>query len=389
MISVSRLNRLLERAWARKILPEPPFEAALARWQAEGDPRWTAPLTVLVRSLEREADLNPLGRTLAYGQISRAVAARQRAERLWRTHPEILETRLRAPVVVLGQMRSGTTRIHRLLACDPRFRFTRFFETMAPIAPRSFDTRRLAAAAGLRFLHSLNPDLQAVHPTSATAAEEEFGLFSLSFHGAQFEAQWRIPAFVRWWEEADRRPVYADFRRLMQTLAWSRPGDGGPWLMKAPQFLEDLDLLLEQFPDARLICLDRDPAAVVGSSASLVWNQMKLQSDTADKAWIGGEWLRKTVRRAEASSLVRRARLDVPQIEIGFDEVDRDWRAAMRRIYGFLGLALPSATEERMAGYLADADRSGFRGHRYGLADFGLDADEVRNFVGTAPAYAL
>src|SRR5690606_14159517 len=95
------------------------------------------------------------------------------------------------------------------------------------------------------------------HPTSATAVEEAYGLLSLSFYGAHFEAQWRVPGFTRWWEGEDRGAVYRDFRRFLQTLAWRRGGPARPWVLKAPQLMEDLDALLAVFPDARLICLQR------------------------------------------------------------------------------------------------------------------------------------
>ena len=365
------------------------MERALAGWCEGGDARWTRPLRILVDSLRGEADLNPIGRTLAYGQLSRAVAARGRAERLWQRRPEILERRLERPIVVLGQMRSGTTRIHRLLACDRRFRFTRLFETMTPVPRRGPDLRPTAAAAGIRFLHALNPELAAVHPTSARAAEEEFGLFSLSFYGAQLEAQWRVPSFAAYWQSADRAPVYADFRRLMQTIAWSRGPGSARWILKAPQFTEDLDHLLAAFPDVRLICLERDPEQVVASSASLVWNQMKVQSDAADRHWIGAEWLRKTAHREARARQVRRLRPDVPQIDLRFEDVNRDWRGEMRRVYDFLGEPLTGETERRMARYLAQAERSGFRSHSYALEDFGLDARSVRETIGRAASFPL
>ncbi len=380
----ARLSAALDRAWQAKLLPEPRLERgalgpgpmrARSGW-------WTEPLDALLASLREEAGLNPLGRAMAYGQVSRALAARMQAERLWRRRPEILAARLPAPVVVLGQMRSGTTRIHRLLACDPRFRHTRFFETVSPVPPRGPDLRPLAAAAGLRFLHALNPELAAVHPTGVYAAEEEFGLFSLSFHGAQYEAQWRVPGFTRYWEQRPRTEVYAEFRMLMQTLHWARGGGDACWLLKAPQFMEDLDLLLGIFPDARLICLHRDPAQVVASSASLAWHQMRIQSDSADPRWIGRDWLRRSARRAQRAEAVRARRPDVPQIDLDFDAVGRDWRGEVRRIYDFLGLELTPAVEAAMARYLARAEASGFRGHRYRLADFGLAEDEVRNAFG-------
>lgn len=381
-----RLDRALAAAWRFGLLPEPRLERAALGPPTVAGAWWEEPLAVLLGSLREEARLTPLGRTMAYGQLARALAARRRAEALWCRRPEILARRLERPVVILGQMRSGTTRIHRLLACDPHFAFTRLYETMSPVPPAAIDLRPASAWAGLRFLHALNPALRTIHPTAPFAAEEEFGLFSLSFHGAQFEAQWRVPAFARWWEEADRRPVYADFRKLMQILAWHRRGPAGAWLLKAPQFMEDADLLLDQFPDARIVRLHRDPAAIVGSSASLVWNQMRLQSDRADPRWIGAEWLARTARRERRAAAALAARPGVPVIDLAFDEVGRDWRGAVRRVYDFLGLELAPGVEAAMARYLARAEASGFRGHRYRLADFGLDAREVRETVGAAAA---
>ncbi|HEY0626912.1 MAG TPA: sulfotransferase [Allosphingosinicella sp.] len=368
---MSRINQLLTKAWRKGLLPEPVLERAVLE-KAAGytlrEHRLQEALERLLWSLREEAALNPIGKAMAHGQIVRLLRERARAERLWAQHPEILEWPMSAPIVVLGQMRSGTTRLQRLLACDRRLAHTRLFETMSPV-PRH--GRRLETYAGLKIMAALNPELARIHPAAPNHPEEEFGLFSLSLFGAQIEAQWRVPSFARWWEGEDRRPVYRDFRRLMQTIAWSRR-DKRPRVMKAPQFMEDLDLLLEAFPDARLIRLRRDAAAVVASSASLVWNQMRVQSDDADKAWIGAEWLRKTQRREEAAAKVLSARPELPQIKVEFDAVSRDWQGEMRRIYAFLDMELTEEVEGRMRRYLERAERSGFRGHSYNPQEFGL-----------------
>src|SRR3546814_7702400 len=82
---------------------------------------------------------------------------------------------------------------------------------------------------------------------------------------------------------------------LLRLTGWLRGEDPAkPWLLKTPQHMLDLPALLRVFPDARIIFTHRDPAAVVGSSCSLAWNQMCLQSDYVDPRWIGREWLRKT-----------------------------------------------------------------------------------------------
>lgn len=387
--NVARANRALEAVWRSGLLPRPRLEPdvleatalrGLPRTALGPDDGWRAPLEVLLRSLREEAGLNPLGLTMAHGQIVMMLRARIRAAALWRAHPEILARPVAGPVVILGQMRSGTTRLHRLLACDPRFGFTRMAEAMipAPFArrPGARDSRRLRARAGLATIERLNPELGRIHPTTPAAAEEEFGWLSFGFGAAQFEAQWRAPGFTRWWETQDKAGLYREFGALLRTNVWFRREDPEkPWILKAPQFLEDLPALLAAFPDARLICLERDLAEVVPSSASLVWNQMRIQSDTADPAWIGREWLRRTRRRAGIAATTLRARPAVPRIEVGYAEMTRDWRGEMTRIYEFLGLGLTAGVVERMQACLDGATRH--RGHRYSLAQFGLEAADL------------
>lgn len=342
-----------------------------------GPDHWREPFRVLAESLADEAQLNPVGLMLAHGQLLKALRGRLRAHELWRRRPEVLERPIPAPVVVLGSMRSGTTRVQRLLACDRRLSHTRLFEALSPVPDRGPDRRALRTDAGLRFLRALNPRVAAVHPTRARAPDEEFGLFAYSFSGAHYLAQWHVPRFQRWWEGRDARAVHAEFRRLLQTVAWSRGGpDGRPWVLKAPQFMEELDALLAAFPDARLLCLSRDAEAVVASSCSLVWQQRRVQSDRACRRTVGRQWLAKTGSRVRAAAAVRAKRPDVPQLRLDYRATDRDWRGEMARAYDFLGLPFAPAAEAAMARYQARA--TGHRSHRYRLEEFGLTAGEVR-----------
>jgi hypothetical protein len=384
-----RLGALLSKAWERRLLPRPDLEEVSAKAAmleespgAEPAAPWRVGLERLIPSLAQEARLNEVGLTFAYVQLNGLLRQRQLAWELWKSEPSILAVPVASPVIVLGHMRSGTTRLQRLLGCDPRLNHTRFYEVMHPAPPAGRVLRISRSWAELELLNFLNPALRAVHPTSAMAVEEVFGLLSFSFYGAQLEAQWRVPGFARYWEGESRIGVYRELKRLVQTIAWARGGTAKPWVLKAPQFMEDLDALLEAFPDARLICLHRDAAEVVGSSASLVWNQMRIQSDAADRGWIGAEWLYKTARRTRICAAVRKARPEVPQIDVSFEDMNRDWRGEMRRIYAFLNLELTPEVERNMETYLRKAARSGYRRHSYRLEDFGLAADRVRNAVG-------
>ncbi len=382
------ITRALEAAWRRGLLPEPPLDpetlAADAQRSAGLDDfgtGWLPAFEALLRSVREEAALNAIGRTFASGQISQLLRARLRAHELWRRHPEILDHPLAPPVIILGQARSGTTRLQRLLACDPAFLNLRFFESFEPVPPAGrADWRPIQARLVLGLLRSLNPALTQIHPAAATAPDEPYGLFGFSFHGAQFEAQWRVPSFARFSKDRDLTPVYAEFKQLLQTIGWRRGDDAArPWLLKAPQFMEDLAPLLAAFPDARLIRLHRDPVTIIASSASLVWNQMKVQSDEADKEWIGREWLEKTLRREAACRRDLAARPDIPRLVLDYEAMGRDWRGEVRRVYAFLGRLLTPAVEARMQSYLDRAERQGFRRHSYRLADFGLDEAQIRS----------
>lgn len=388
------VNDALERAWTRGWLSRPDIEPAALLGAARrvtrlddfgADDGWRERIERLCQAIADEAALNALGTTIAYGQIVAALAARARAAALWRRHPEIEQVPIPAPIIVVGQMRSGSTRIQRLLACDDQFAFTRFFESWNPL-PRwnwlPIDDRVLRAWLALRVAHRLNPQFGIIHPTSTRAADEEIGFHNIALYGAAFEAQWRIPSFARHGEQADCRPVYAEFRRHLQTVRWlRRDRDERPWILKVPQFAQDLGTVIETFPDARLVVLSRDPAEVVGSSASLAYNQMIVQSDRVDRAWIGREALRKVVLRRDRVAHARQ-RHDVPWTNIAFEAVEADWRTEIAKVYTLLARPLRPQVERKMERFMRPGSHARLARHSYSLADFGLTSGQVARAMG-------
>ncbi len=365
------------------MLDQKALEAEACRREgAEAVPgeEWRKPFGLLVRELEETAALSPIGQQIANGQLVTLLRMRIRAERTLRRYPEIGERPLSAPVIILGHMRSGTTRLHRLLAQDPQFAHTRHFESLEPVPSRG---RRLRAGAIQAFLEQANPVLGAIHPTAPLEPEEEWGLHSYSWHGAQMLAQWHVPGFAAYQRRRDLAVPYAEFAMLLRLIGWSR-GDSPdkPWLLKSPQFMGDLHAVLRQFPDATLLCLRRDPVAVAGSSASLVWNQRRLHNDHADPEQVGREWLEQTIWRERQAQAARECHPHVPQLEVDFDEVSSDWEGAVRRIYDFLHRPLSAAALGRMRRYMARPARH--LGHRYRLEDFGLGEEEVRRALEAA-----
>lgn len=383
------IDEWLRMVWRKDWLPAPELDPDRLIAAACGPDRrsdlidgcWRLRLDVLAAALQSEASLNGLGRTIAYGQLTMALKHRLRWQDLWRRHPEIAEYPIEAPILIVGQMRSGTTRVQRLLAQDPRLQFTRFFESWAPIpssANSLVDDRPLRAWVGLQCAHLINPDFRHIHPTRTWEADEEMGLQNISIFGSAFEAQWRVPSFAAHIEAADPQPAYAEFKRLLQTLGWLRRHEAPrPWVLKLPQFAQDTEALLSVFPDARVVVVERDLGAVVTSSASLVRNQMAVQSDSVDPHWIGREWLRKT-RLRQVRSAAALAASDVPRVTVDYEAVGTGWRDEVAKIYRMLDMPLTSTVEGRMASFLAaprhrSLARHVYRPEEFGLAEFAVE----------------
>ncbi|EDL47899.1 Sulfotransferase [Erythrobacter sp. SD-21] len=351
-----------------------------------GDRWFVEALDVLLQSAKEEAGLNAAGDFSAMKQFHHLLRDRLYAQMWFDRHPEILARPIRNPVVIVGPMRSGTTRLHRLLSTDQRFANLRSFETISPVPRPDFeevlegkreDFRPVLAKRILKVARLANPRTLSIHPTGPYEPEEELGLIAASFYGMKFEAQWRVPTFARWCESQSAVSAYRHMADLLRLIGWSQQESSlRPWVLKTPQHMLDLPALLEVFPDARLIFTHRDPKSVVGSTASLAWNQTIIYADDVDPAVHGQEWLRKSELMV---SRMRQARDTIPPhqlIDVQYDDMDNDWRVSMERVYRFLGLDIEPALSG-MEDYIARTAASKRVPHAYSLEEFGISEHEV------------
>ena len=351
-----------------------------------GDRWFERPFDALLESVKHEARLNAAGDFSAMKQFHHVLRDRLYAQMWFKRHPEILARPLKNPVVIVGPMRSGTTRLHRLLASDQRFAHLRSFETISPVPRPEFedvlagekeDFRPKLAARIMKVARLANPRTLSIHPTGPYEPEEELGLLVASMWSMKHDAQWHVPSYAQWCEGENPVEAYRHMANLLRLIGWSQQESSlRPWILKTPQHMLDLPALLEVFPDARLIFTHRDPKQVVGSAASLAWNQTIIYSDHNDPAQTGRQWLGKT---ATMIARMRAARDAIPRermIDVQYEDMETDWRGTMERVYRFLELDMAPAVDG-MQRFLDRSARLKRRPHRYSLAEFGLRADEV------------
>lgn len=373
---VERVCGWLEKAWARGITSKPSLDMdvlwgkALREVPAEGErgPRSEADmedfrlrLEILSESLQTEAQLNPLGLTIAHGQLVRVIRQRLELGELWREQPDLLATELAPPIIIIGQMRSGTTRVHRLLAADPSHAATRFCDSWHPV-PRTPDTRPAWSALTLLFARTLDPWLDSIHPFGTTRPDEELGWLACALDHCAYEAQWRVPSFTAFSEQREPAPIYREFSRILRTDAHWHRNAHRPRVLKVPQFAEDLPAILAEFPDARVVVTRRDGGDLESSSRSLVANQMTIQSDHVDLDWIDAECRRKIALREERMAAALED-FKGPQTVVSFDALNADWRSAIERAYSELQLPLTRDALKAMEEEQRRAKSSPHKGH--------------------------
>lgn len=356
--------------------------------QEFGDDSFLPRLRLLIEALNSEADLNPLGRLMQRQSITSILRDRLYLHDLLTKHPEILEREMPSPVVIVGLARSGTTRLHRLMASDSQFLHVKAWESMNPVPyPQSLkvrdsgqgiDPRITEIEQGLKVVLYMSPQIAAVHPLGAHEVEEEIGLIMHDFSTQMFEVQAKVESFAEHLMTNNQTGAYQYMRTLMQVISWFRKDpENKPWIMKSPQHMQDLDALLAVFPDAKLICPHRDPVKVVGSSCSMTWNSIVRDSDCIDPRWVGKEWLRKTQRMLTKNLSIRDTLPESQQYDVLYADITADWEASLQGIYDFLGLEFSAVAKQGMREWLASNAQHKHGAHKYSLEDFGISKKQV------------
>jgi hypothetical protein len=383
---IAALNRLGKSLGALGVGKGPLDEAELMRAARTrtglsefGDERFREPLGVLIDSIEREAGLHTVGRLITKTRLIGALATRLRVHDYLAKHPEALARTLPPPIVIAGLQRTGTTMLHRLLACDPGLRSLLSWEALGPVPVRGpllgVEPRFLQAKLSERALAYMAPAFFAIHPVEADAPEEDVLLLDYAFLSTTPEATMHVPSYARWLEHTDNTPAYEYVATLLKVMSHQR----GPerWILKTPHHLEYLDVLRKVFPGVRIVQTHRDPARTLASFCSMIWHGRGVFSDEVDAGAIGQHWSCKIGRMLERSLSVREATHDEGFFDVSYYDLIKDPLPIVSRLYGELGLSFTPEVEGRMRKTREDNPQHKYGQHRYELADFGLSRDGV------------
>ena len=350
-----------------------------------GDPSFRPALDALCEALNREAPLSEMGRGIIKQKTLTQLGNRLRVEDYFRKHPEIAQEVVGAPLVIVGLPRTGTTKLHRLLACDVRFHWMAFWESQFPV-PWPNETllkpeARIGEARGMvKMMTEAMPRLMAIHPMDADKADEEVMLMEHSFLSA-FDAYANIPSYVAWLDAQDQTPAYLYLKRMLQFLQWQKRSRGVTaerWVLKSPHHLLRMDILLRVFPGVQVIQTHRDPVQSIPSIASFIHTLWQIYATSADAVAAGRSWSERMRRGLSHTMKVREDASAAQFMDVRFEDTVKHPLEVVDRIYDFIGWHLGAELEIDMRRWLEEDEKTHAGGHDYTAEQFGLSAEQLK-----------
>ncbi len=311
--------------------------------------------------------------------------------------------RVEQPVFIIGNPRSGTTFLHRLLSRDrARYSTMKMWEIL--LAPaithravvRGFVTLDRWLGAPLRrrldrveagwqeqnVMHEVSfrepeeDDYLLLHIWSALTIGLSAGLTDLAIPYTYFDEA--LPP-------ERRRRIMGFYRRCLKRHLFAHRAAGGPagvhYLAKNPALCPKLDTVFEFFPDAKIIYLARNPLEMIPSYVSMMeytWGTLgaRVEDDgLADYVLrMAGHWYRYPLERLARAP-------EGSHIVIRYDDLVGDPEGTVRRIYSALGFEVDADFARVLEEQAARA--RGYRSrHRYRLRELGLSRARILGELG-------
>jgi LPS sulfotransferase NodH len=361
-----------------------------------GDPPIEPALTVLVKSLETEADFHPLGRFFMRVHLRELLETRLRLTQTWSGPADLPETSvIEQPIFITGIPRSGSTFLHELLAEDPENRAPRVWEVMFPVPPKSerrreVDPRIRKTNASLWWFRRLAPGADSVYPIRASTPHECVAIHSYTFLSEEFVSTCHIPTYEAFLHSADLAPIYRWQKRFLQHLQLSCPNRR--WVLKSPDHVYGLDKLLKVFPDATIIQIHRNPVDVLRSQIQLTKVLGGLFARPEEPKQLGKREARKIEEMVDQITRFRDTHPQLAErfIDVNYRELVSDPLAVVRRIYQQLDIQLTKLVTERIQCMALNRSRYRRRDDSSSLADLELDgAADTHRFEGYCSRFGI
>lgn len=257
------------------------------------------------------------------------------------------------PIFLLGFWRSGTTFLHELISCDPRFGFP---STYACLNPAQFLlTEKIVQKQDLELSRRPMDD---VRYSWMSPQEDEFALLCMGapspYEALIFPSLLRDPSALVDFNHfsADTQARWKD--TLQHFLRLLTAQQHKPMVLKSPPHGFRLSALISMFPDSRYILIERNPYEVFASNMKLWRTLTDLYAlEPAAQDDIEQFVLQSYVLHEEAIAAGRNIARPNTFASVRYEDLLVDASAQVERLYSELQLGDISDVRSRLERYLA------------------------------------
>jgi sulfotransferase family protein len=340
---------------------------------------WRDALDRLLESVEHEAHLHDAGRAMLRMQLVDRLANRLEIEDWIERHPEVVDERIEAPLVLATLPRTGQTAAGWILDRDPANRslLTWFAKRPCPPPEPGANVGDPRIARERTMVAAMPKDLLAMHLYDAEEPDECHWLLSNGLKTPHEIYAMRVPSYYRWVrDDPGIGATYAYYRLQLQILQSRAPGRR--WVLKNSPHLLYLDALHAALPDAIFVQFHRDPLRVLASNCRLAVLLRSMASDRVDAHEVGASMLELIGDYADRLLRFRAHGVSRPWIDVRFAAFVADPVREIERIYDAAGLALGSAARERMTRWVREHPRDDRGRGTPDLSPYGIDPATAR-----------
>ncbi len=321
-------------------------------------------------------------------------------------YPDLQQQRIEQPIFIVGNFRSGTTLLHRLLAKDERFTGMKSWEIyVAPsIVQRRFirwimKLNRYIGNPARRIINAFEKALREysyMHKTGLNAVEEDGQIFLHIWSSYNLFAFFPFPELVRNYiyydDEVSEQQKEIDMRYYQEVLKRHVYAYGGKrYIAKNPTYSPKVRTLHEKFPDAKFINLVRNPMRVIPSSVSMFSNHWRTYGDPeGEYPQPGPTTILEHARHWYVYPHQYLKSLPTDQyILVRYKDLVADPQAVVERIYEQFGIEITPKYGEILHRESEKAKRYK-SSHKYSLEEMGLSHTQIaREFSAAVRDYDL
>lgn len=350
-----------------------------------GEEEWREDLEALLWSLNNEANLNTLGRLMVRAELLRTLQVRLRLNAFWAAHPDVLTSEVKAPIVIAGAARTGTSILQEVLSEDSQFHLPFTWRCLDPLPlgenrDQEISERINKARCEAEFWVDVQPEIRAQHDFGAELPTECIPFMSVDY----CHDYWGMVANMPTWEARRLEKSYFIesyqlHKRLLQTMQYNEP-EHKVWLLKSPAHIAFLDVLKGVYPDVRIIHTHRDPVKSIPSTASITSTIRWERSDQVDYKAVG-EMVGFGFQFAMENVIDQRIDGRLPEtqiVDVHLRELIKDPVLVIQNAYEHFGLEFSADMPAKITGYLQGKPKGKFGVHDYDMDRFGMSHSGLR-----------